>query len=810
MKKPFLSKITPLSIWLLFLPKILFSQTKITGKITETNGKPIEFATVGLFRTTDKTLITNTFSDSLGVFELNNVPTGNYDLTVELVGFEKIKQPLTIETQANLTLETIKMTPSVQDLKTVTITARKPVIERKIDRLVYNAENSITAAGSTTWDLLAKIPSVRTTFDGGISASGKGVQVYLNDRPLRLSMEEVAEMLSNLPAEDVQKIEIITNPPARYDAQGGAIINIVTKKGRNLGWNGTLRGSYTQATYPKGSFGGGFNYRNDKLNVFGNYSHGRRTDLKTETEYFDYISSYWTNGKTIVRNSRGHNYRAGLDYNLGKNHVIGLLLDGSNRQGDSWMDSQTFAQNAAQTRTDSTLTTRSDGTNKGFNYALNANYKGQLDTNGRSINVDVDFAPYQSQRLLFINNKTQLPNGNASNFLFDTRQEPTQDISIFTAKIDFNTPLSILGKKYAFETGLKTARIQTQNDVIFSNRFNGNFQKDAERSNEFDYTERIQAAYINLNGSLGKWEIQLGLRGEYTQTRGQSLTLNQLVERDYSQIFPTVYLQRNLSENHQVSLYYGKRIERPDYWRLNPAKSYTSPFTYLEGNPFLQPAFNHSVDLQYAFRQKYMVSLIYNHTLDYMTNITVQDNANRLNVNTQANTDNSRSWGFSVVAPLSIGGFWEVNNYLQVTHKQEKSAFLGSAFDYKIWNAYFSSNHSWVLSKDKTWKAELNAWYVSAGIQATFRLESNWALDMGIKKSFADNRANLSLNFSDLFYSNFYRINVNYLNQRNGFVERNDTRSAAVSFSYKLGNTKVKEARRRQTSSDDEKKRTGG
>jgi hypothetical protein len=428
-----------------------------------------------------------------------------------------------------------------------------------------------------------------------------------------------------------------------------------------------------------------------------------------------------------------------------------------------------------------------------------------LDTNGRSLNIDMDFSPYQNDRLQFVDNITQHFKTQTATSNFNIRQNALQNISIYSAKLDYNHPLS---KKWTLETGLKWAQIQNKNDLDFRYKTANDYVSDPIRSNGFEYKESIAAAYLNANGNLGKyWTIQMGFRGENTQLEGFSPTLQSSFQRRYFKLFPSFFLQRSMGENHQVNLYYGMRIERPDYWRLNPFKYYTSPFSYLEGNPYLRPHYIHATELSYTFQQKYTFALMYNHTVDYFTNITVQDNTSRVVTNTQANLDNSINYGVYASIPLSIGGFWESNNYAQVTGKREKSDFLNNRFDYQILNLYAASNNAFVLSKDKTWKAELNIWYVTDGLQGIYRVNGNWAMDLGIKKSLWKSKATITLNLNDIFYTNYWTLNVDYAGQKNGFVERNDTRQFSLSFAYKFGNSKIKEARQRKTSNEAERSR---
>jgi outer membrane receptor protein involved in Fe transport len=786
----------------LLLPCHLFAQTLLKGTVTDNNRHPLDAVTINL--SLNNKPVTSTLTKN-GLFTLSAGPGSGYVLTATLVGYHPLKRTL------NLPADTIQlvMQPETRQLQQVTVSASKPVIERKIDRIIFNVENSTTASGSTVWDALGKAPGVQTKFDGGITTMGKDVIVYMDDKPLRLSGEDLANYLRNLPSDNVSKLEIINNPTARYDAQGGAVINIVSKKPKGQGLNVILNGVFTKATY--GSYIGStvFNYRQGKLNLYGNYGYSKRKKDHQETEYIIYETpgnySDWQNAKSGIRAANSNTYRLGADYSLTNTQVLGFLVTGYNGLNNRTNNVQTNIFNNYRPAPDSVLQTTNLTNGHTNQYSFNLNYKAKLDTNGRSLNIDLDFAPYQNNNRQDLTNLSLLPGGGLASAPYSIFTPSVQDISIYSGKLDYTYQL---GKRWSLESGAKYSSIATHNTFDFYNNSGAAPQYDAAKSDNFKYNENTAAAYTSISGTLGKWSLQGGLRGEYTRTRGYSVTLDSLNTNRYFKLFPSAFVVYKLSSNHELNFTYGYRISRPEYTRLNPFKSYTSPYTYLVGNPALQPAFIHNAEVGYTYKGQYNATLYFRQTNGYFSNITVQDNVNKLYYDTQQNLDLSRETGLSLSFPIKPAPWWEINNYLQGSLKQERSGYLQGSYNYRRLGAYLNTNNAFTISKAQGLKAELSAWYSSPSIQGIYKLAHTYDVSAGVRKTIMQGQGTLRLAVNDLFYGNAYRINVNYLNQRNGFYEKNDTRSITFSLSYRLGSD-VTATRKRNTASEEEKRRAG-
>ena len=779
---------------------MVFAQLR-KGLITDKNGAPIDGVTIGL-RYADSTIAVQVSKN--GLFSFQQYLKGNYVLMLKAVGYQDISKPL------NLPIDSVVliMTSDDKTLDQVTVSASKPVIVRKIDRVIFNVEHSIVASGTTVWDALGKAPGVQTKFDGGITANNKGVVIYMDDKPIRLSGEDLAAYLRSLPSDNIATIEIIANPTARYDAQGGAVINIISKKPKGDGYNMILSGGYTQSAYSSCNPSMVFNYRKNKLNVYGSYGYIHRKKDHTESEYviFDSPGNYadWRNEKSGIRLGDASSYKIGADYNLTGQQVIGILVNGYNSASNRPNHTATTIVNNHSALPDSILQTQNVSNGKASQYSFNLNYKIKLDTSGRNINVDLDYVPYQNKNSQQVDTYGISGNGIPLPDQYHIFTPSNQDIDIHSGKVDYTDKF---WKKWTFESGLKYSSIRTRNRFDFYNNPATGHELVNSRSDRFEYAENISAVYASITGDVGQWSFEGGLRGEYTRTNGRSIVLNTNNQLNYFKLFPTLFVVYKVNKDNEINFNYNSRISRPEYWRLNPFKSYTSPYTYLEGNPALQPAFIYNGELGYTYKQQYNVSFYLRRVVDYFSNITVQDNTSKIFYDTQRNLDLSQEVGFSASFPIKSAKWWEINNYVQGSYRQEKSGYLQARYDYRVWGIYLSSNHAFTLNKDQGWKAEISAWYSSPTIQGIYKLAKLYDISAGMSKTLLKGKGTVRLAINDIFYSNVYRIDVNYQNQLNGFIEKSDTRTATFSFSYRLGGNPTA-ARKRTSASEEEKKRT--
>jgi len=791
-----------LIILLFICSAYLANAQTITGKVINENQEPIEFVTITILNS-DSTFVKGSITDSLGIFKIESLSTHQYLLQASFIGFENFTQSVKLEKDIEL-LITLK---SGIDLKEVNVTGRKPTVTREIDRMVFDVSNSIVAIGGSAWETLGKAPMVRTDLSGNVMVSGRAAMILIDDKPIQMSASELQSYLESIPSEDIAKIEIITNPPAKYDAQGGVLINIVSKKNRNLGWKGNLSGSYTQGVYDKYRIGTNLNYRSSDWNIYGNYSHRIGKIYGFEQEYIHYNNanetSYWNLSHQKNYTPKPHTYKLGADFNINKNHVIGARWDGYETQALN--NRQITTSISANNETvDSSIFTNNTTNSNSSRHSFNLNYNGKLDTLGKTLNIDLDYTTYRSDRAQSVlanlyNQENILQDEN-----IDWASQALQQIGIYSLKADYSHPLT---QQAQFSAGFKFSGIRTDNNLEFQVFQNDAYVNDTARSNHFIYDENIQALYANYRKSWAKFDIQIGLRGEYTQTKGNSLTLEDVVNRDYLRIFPTFYALYRVKEGTTVDFSYGRRIQRPSFWALNPFQYYTSPSSYMVGNPFLRPASIHNGQLNFTFKHEYFIGLDVRMQADKITQISEQIPETETLIFKNENVDNSSSISLFAVVPIHVRSWWEVNTVAQVSWMNDQSQFLGSRFSNQRFQFYGSVQNSFTLSQKHQLSAELSGWYVTKGVQGTMVLGSTFDVSMGFKKRFANNRGTISVAISDLFYSNASWIRVDYLNQQYGFIDQRESRTFRLSLSWRLGNDKVKNSRRRKTGNDEEKGR---
>lgn len=792
---------TTLYILLLLLPFRIFAQQKLTGTVTDGQGKPLDAATVTLSR--NGQVLSSQLADQ-GKFTLTGLKPAEYQLSVILMGYKPMLRKFTVPKDSlKLTMES-----DSKQLKEVTVTSQKPTVERKVDRVVFNVENSIVASGGNAWEALSRAPGVQTTQDGNVKAGNKGVTVYLDDKPIRLSGDDLAAYLQSLPANNISKIEVMSNPSSKYEAQGGAVINIVSKKSKADGFNATLNTSYSRAELNRYTGGGLFNYRKDKLNIFGSYGYSNRDVERKFTGYTIYQTpdnySDWTMGRTSFSKRITSNYTAGADYNLTGNQVIGILVTGNNNTTSGTSSSLTNINNNYRSVPDSLLNTGTTNHSHNNQYSFNLNYKAKLDTTGKSLNFDLDYVPYRRDNVQNVNSYSYLPDGNMASAPYLITNPSTQNINIWSGKIDYTDKV---WKSWSLESGLKYTGISSENQLDYFDNGTGTPVYDPSKSDHFQYTENTAAAYTSISRELGKWSLKGGLRAEYTYTKGYSVALDSLNKNNYLRFFPTLFVTYKASDDNEFGFNYSKRIDRPNYSQLNPAKSYSTRYNYQDGNPFLKPGIFNTAELSYTFKKQYTVSAFFNKLTDLASNVTVQDNVNKTFYDTQQNIGTIKEAGIELTTTSHPASWWEINNSAQVSYRTQKSAYLGGNYNYNNFMYYFSTTQSFTINKEAGLKAEATGWYNNGAQQGTLLVHHTYDVSAGLSKTVLNKQGTIRFSAADILYSNPYRLSVNYQGQNNGLNIKDDTRAFTVSFSYKLGKS-IAAARKRSTAAEEERKRT--
>jgi iron complex outermembrane receptor protein len=786
-----------------------FSQStyKLKGLLSSED-EAVPFASVLVKKTSDSSVVKVGISDTLGIYNVTGIVNGNYFSTYKSVGFEdRNSEPFEIK-GADLDLgETIMIIDG--QLSTVTVTQVRPVVEIHPDKTVFNVDNTINATGSNGFDLLRKAPGVIIDNNNNIIVEGKsGVQVYIDNKPSILAGDDLINFLKTLQAADIDNIEIITQPSSKYDAAGNAgIINIILKRDKKLGTNGTITAGYAYGRNHHTNTSISLNHRNKKANFYTSYSNS----FGKNWSFFDLAREQFGttyDSKTINNNYTGaHNGKVGADWFINKKHTFGVLASGSyfDSKGEGTTTTQIIPDSTGQVY--QTLIANNTGTGLNYNISGNVNYR-FADTLGHEFSVDADYAIYNRdasnyQPNLYIDGQT-----GDTLFSNDYRMSTPTDIQIVSAKADYSMNLG----KGKFSIGAKFSLVSTDNSFEFFNVIGAEEIKNQERSNQFYYKENINALYLNYAQKLGtKWNLQLGLRGENTNSLGE-LTSTQsssddLVKRNYFSLFPSGGLTFMPSRSHMWSMTFSRRIQRPNYQSLNPFESQTTELSFVKGNPFLQPQFAYNAKVSHTFKYRFTTSLSYSYVEDFFAQVTDTLGTSK-SFMTSLNVADQSTINLGVSLPFNIKKWWSV--YLSVNAFHQSYIANDDKFTAvsQTTGSFYAQNSFLVKGG---FKFEVSGWFSTPSIWGgTFRTRSMGSLDLAVEKKFMKEKLSLRLAASDIFFTSFWIANGEFseitVNGSGGY----ESRRVTLSLSYNFGNSEVKKARDRKTGLEDEDKRTGG
>lgn len=781
---------------------------RIKGTVTDGSAKILESATITLVKAADSTVAKISVADRNGRFEFEGVPDGRYFVSISAVGHEKGYSE-TIELNAAnqlIQLKNIDLVPKPKSLGGVTITSKKPLIEQRIDRTVVNVEASVTNVGTSAMEVLEKSPGISVDKDGNISLKGKqGVQVFIDGRPSYLSGTDLANYLRSLSSSQLDQIEIMTNPPAKYDAAGNSgIINIKTKKTKQFGYTGSISTTWSQGRYPKFNESVTFNYRKNKINFFTTLGYNNRKNfqnLDIQRKFIESstkeIRSYFDQESRIIEKSQNYNAKIGLDYFATKKTSFGFVLNGFKNPGQFGNNSNVLIADPDRTLLSRTYASSSND-KQWQNYSANLNFRHQFDSTGRELTADADFLVYNSSNLQELVNAyydaTGAPLMKADTLLGNL----PQDIHIYSAKMDYLHPLA---KGARFEAGVKTSFVSTDNNAIYDSLNYGVRVRDIGRSNHFIYDENINAAYVNYSRPLSKkLTAQLGLRLENTNAKGNQKTTGIKFKRNYTQLFPTAFLQYTLDEKNTFGLNYGRRVERPDYEDLNPFIMFLDKYTYEQGNPNLQPQFSQNIELSHTYKGFLNTTLNYTRTTDIMNQVLEQDPDKNETAIRRQNIAKQRQFGLAVSAGGQLNKWWTGNIYANVFNNRFEGIINGDPVIISATTGQFNANNQFKLGK--TLSAEIGGFYMTGGVDGVFRIKGFGMINMGFSKQVLKGKGTLRLNMRDVLYSQKIKGTIKYSNIDAAFQQRRDSRQVALGFTYRFSKGKM--------NNNGQKRKTGG
>jgi iron complex outermembrane recepter protein len=789
------------------------SKGKIMGTVKNANQEAVLGATVTLTKAKNDALIKATFTDADGRFEFDKLNIDSCKITVSFVGLNKYNSEIIVLSSQNSHLELpliVLLEAKTADLQEVTVTAKKPFVERKIDRTVINPEALISNAGTTSLEVLEKSPGVLVDVDGNISLKGKsGVVVFIDDKPTYLSAADLVNYLRGIPSSTIQSIEIMTNPPAKYEAAGNAgVINIKLKKNLAKGFNGGINMSYGQGRYMRTNNSVNFNYRINKFNFFSNISVNQNNSYQDLTIWRRYFkptgeaSSAFTQNSYILRINGSTNAKVGFDYYPSKKSTLGVVLSGFRNPAERNVDNNASIRNANNEITG--LVEAISPTNSLWkNGSVNLNYAYKIDSTGKELTTNLDYINYNAEQSQILTNTIYSPDNKFVSQSILASSLPSS-IVIQTAKIDYLNPLKSGGR---FETGLKTSFVNTNNVADFSDVFNNTYTPNYEFSNNFKYDENINAAYVNYSKDFKKLSVQAGLRFENTNIKGYQLgnkiTKDSSFTREYSNFFPTIYFSYKLdtTDTHQLGLNFGRRIDRPDYQSMNPFTYPLDRFTYYAGNPFLQPTFSYNFELSHTYKNRLTTTLEYSET----ENVIFETNEQRGNIfySRPGNFAKRTDYGISFNGTFQPTKWWTIQLYTIVKNVAYNTPVYTETINESRFYWYAGPTNQFVLSK--LWSAELAATYQTRILAGQFLTIPVWAIRAGVSKKIFKEKGTFKFNVSDIFYTFQTGGDIrNIANASANWFSYLDSRVATVAISYRF--SKGQNLKLRQTGGSDSEK----
>ncbi|ELY2018104.1 TonB-dependent receptor family protein, partial [Flavobacterium psychrophilum] len=779
----------------------LFSQVTISGQIKDKKNKPIEFLEVQL-QNNDSIIAKSELTNVDGKFTILT-EKGEYQLIIKQLG--KVLQKQKITAKQDTYIGVIQIIETQQQLEEVIIASKKKLIERKVDRLIFNVENSISASGGDAIDALKITPSIRVQNDKITMIGKSGMSIMIDDKLIQLSGYDLVNFLKTISSDNIKNIEVITTPPAKYSAEGNSgLVNIKLKKAKKDSWNATINSAYRQATYATRSIGGNFNYQKNKISIFSNLNYTNGASAPVETSKIYYPNQLWSNNSQRKDFNNSIGGRIGIDYQISKKWTIGIQYLGSNSKPNINENNLTTISNNSKS-IDSFIKTDAENFRKNNSNSLNYHSIYDIDTLGTKVSADFDYFKYTGNDNRTFKSNSLNPNNNIiPNTYFSANNGSENNLVNYSAKIDIEMPLKLINLSY----GGKLSYSKNKSDVIYYDLTSGSPIYDATQSNQFKYDENIGALYFSGTKKINdKWETQLGLRMESTNTKGISITLNQENSNNYLRFFPTAYIIYSQNDNNVFSLNYSKRINRPSFFSLNPFRLYINPYFYSEGNPFLQPSCSHNVEFSYTRNQNWENKVYYSKIDNGFYQLATID----INTNIQsfkyANYFNTTILGLSESYTFSVLKFWESINSADLSYSNSDSKVITTNQNRTGFNSYFSTENTFYLNKSKSIIFNLNFWVIPSGVSdLDINIASN-QLDLSMKFLFLNKNLQLNIIGNDIFRSNksaYKSINNNIVQEYNNYY---DIRSFRIALTYKFGNTKIN-IENRNLGNEEEKNRT--
>lgn len=769
------------------MPILVFSQEfSISGKVQSIDKQPISFANVVLMTVVDSTIVKGTSTNDNGTFVMHSIPQNDYVLKISFIGFKTFSKQFSIS--KNLKLETITLEEDTESLKEISITYKKPTVKKESDRIVFDIENSALSEGNMM-QVLKNTPGV-LVIGNNITVKNSEPTVFINNRKVHLSSDELSQLLESSDANNVKSVEVITNPSAKYDASSSAVINITMSKNLITGYRGNVFTNYTQGVFPRYNVGTGHFFKSDKINFNINYSYTHdklNRDNKEQTEFFNnnVIDEVWKS--KINRNtwSKTHNVNFNFDFFADDKNTLSLSssmlflpdfdYEINNRTNifNSYGNLQYYFLSNNNTK------------DKKHNLGFDFDFEHKFNKPGAKLTINTHFTTYDYTRDQIVNtnffDNIDIFVG-ASDYLTNSNQ----DTNIYSARADYTIPTS---NTSMFEAGIKTSVINTESAIEKFDYLGGNPVVDVNNTDSFKYDETIFSAYANFSKEWNKWSIIAGLRAEQTEVEGTSVLYGETNTQDYLEWFPNASLNFDASDNISIYANYKRSISRPNYQDLNPFQFYLNDYSLVTGNPNLKPIFIDYGVFGISFEETYFIEAYYSKKKNNIYELPLQDNNTNIVSWTPINFDKTIEYGFDFLTNFYVNDRWFVYAVTSFYNIKDQNDFGGEQVKKDRWSNYSVLQNDFTLLKDRSLNINLTMYWVGKNLQGLREVENRLISSLSISKSLWNKKASISLMFEDLFNTHDYDYKTKFLTQSNSSHADFDNRYIKIGFRYKFGNT---------------------
>lgn len=782
------------------------AQKQLEGRVVDSTNTGIEFVTIALLNQKDSSVIQSVLTDAKGNFSLNSLNSGTYLLKAFFVGYKDLYRIIELNEETK-TLPTLTLSIAGVNLNEVTVSTLKKLVEFRNGNVTVNIEDSPLAAGNSAWDLLIRLPGVTVDENKNIAIQGKsGVKIMVDDRLQQLSGKQLENLLRSMNASHIQKIEVLKNPPVKYDAEGTAgMINIRTKRVKVYGSSGSIDYTYSQGFYGNHYGTVSYNYKGKNIIFYSSLS------PEKETYYNDHrmLSKLkGDSGVTEVDQRMDHfngskvcEGNLGLDWLVNKNNTVGVKIDMNLGNGFEKNNGTTVINNNDLGYERSRYATYISNPWDYLNFNMNGEHN--FDTLGSKLNFSADY-----------NSLFDLYPGTYGNWFYNSDGtsvlEPYYYLNNHTIKGDvYSSKLDYIKKTkqgIIFEAGLKGTQTVFESRYNFQNKDNstGEFIVDPAFTNTFHYKEQLAAGYVNFTKEWKKFILQTGCRGENTHIEGYDAKKTIRFTRDYFNLFPAVNLSYTNGGNHELQLSYNRRIERPDYGNLTPFMYRVSLLQAYQGNVNLQPEYSNAFELSHtyagALSNSFTYMLVDNYSMDY----TLANDSSKAIIATVSNLKKAQAMSYNLFFEGGLTKWWNLNfngsaSYLICSGNLMEQPYRSQGY------FYMGSLTNEFLIKGT--RLEVNARYIGPRFNGIWYNQPRWGIYLAVKRSFFKEKLSVVLGADDIFFTMIGRNQLKYQNQDWYISSTTDSRRFKISLSYNFGKVKVQQ--REVSSNDEEKGRMG-